>query len=63
MDGVFGPKTTAALEAFQEDVGIAADGIAGPATEAKLADGQAQVMEKMSSLGKAADDGDGPAPV
>jgi peptidoglycan hydrolase-like protein with peptidoglycan-binding domain len=41
-DGIFGPKTEAALKAFQEDAGIAADGIAGPITNAKLAKGEAQ---------------------
>ena len=35
-DGVFGPKTLAAVRAFQEKEGIAVDGIVGPVTWAKL---------------------------
>jgi peptidoglycan hydrolase-like protein with peptidoglycan-binding domain len=61
-DGVFGPKTEAALKAFQESAGITADGIAGPQTNAKLAEAQAKAMEKLSNLGKA-DEGDAPAPL
>ncbi len=61
-DGVFGAKTEAALKAFQEKVGIAADGIAGPQTNAKLAEAQAAALEKLSSFGKA-NEGDGPAPL
>ena len=61
-DGVFGAKTEAALKAFQEKVGSAADGIAGPQTNAKLAEAQAAALEKLSSFGKA-NEGDGPAPL
>jgi peptidoglycan hydrolase-like protein with peptidoglycan-binding domain len=32
IDGVFGPKTHAAVESFQEGVGVDADGIVGPMT-------------------------------
>lgn len=32
VDGISGPKTTAAVRAFQKSAGIAVDGIAGPAT-------------------------------
>ena len=61
-DGVFGAKTEAALKAFQADAGIAADGIAGPATNAKLAEAQAAALEKLSNFGKA-DEGDAPTPL
>ena len=35
-DGIFGPKTKAAVVTFQTQVGLAADGIAGPKTMAAL---------------------------
>ncbi len=35
IDGLWGPKSEAATEAFQEEAGITADGIFGPHTEAK----------------------------
>ena len=38
-DGVFGPRTEAALRAFQSRHGLAIDGIYGPASRAALADG------------------------
>lgn len=37
-DGVFGAKTEAAVKAFQRKYGLAADGIVGPKTWAKLAE-------------------------
>jgi peptidoglycan hydrolase-like protein with peptidoglycan-binding domain len=37
-DGVFGNQTRTAVKAFQSDQGLAADGIAGPATMGALAD-------------------------
>jgi peptidoglycan hydrolase-like protein with peptidoglycan-binding domain len=37
-DGVFGNQTRTAVKAFQSDKGLAADGIAGPATMGALAD-------------------------
>lgn len=36
VDGDYGPKTLAAVEAYQRDEGLAADGIAGPATRASM---------------------------
>lgn len=50
-DGIFGSKTEAALKAFQESVGIDADGIAGPATNGKFAEAAAEALEKLQSFG------------
>jgi peptidoglycan hydrolase-like protein with peptidoglycan-binding domain len=36
VDGIFGPRTEAAVEAFQRDAGIGIDGIVGPAMWSKL---------------------------
>lgn len=36
VDGVFGPKTFAALQAAQRDMGIKDDGVAGPVTRAAM---------------------------
>ena len=36
VDGIFGPKTEAAIRAFQEEHRLTVDGIAGPKTQGKL---------------------------
>jgi N-acetylmuramoyl-L-alanine amidase len=45
IDGIYGPKTTAAVKAFQRNVGIAVDGICGPVTLKYLG------LQKYSSSG------------
>jgi peptidoglycan hydrolase-like protein with peptidoglycan-binding domain len=52
IDGIFGPKTEAAVKRFQERAGLEADGIAGPMTMAAL-EGDAP-----AAAPKAADSGD-----
>ncbi|NLJ40989.1 MAG: peptidoglycan-binding protein [Clostridiales bacterium] len=37
-DGSFGPATETALKAFQKNNGLAVDGVAGPATQAKISE-------------------------
>jgi peptidoglycan hydrolase-like protein with peptidoglycan-binding domain len=37
VDGIFGPKTEAAVRVFQQDHGLAVDGIVGPRTWAEVA--------------------------
>jgi N-acetylmuramoyl-L-alanine amidase len=36
VDGILGPKTNSAIQAFQDANGLVVDGIAGPQTQAKL---------------------------
>jgi murein L,D-transpeptidase YcbB/YkuD len=36
VDGVYGPKTTAAIEQFQAKLGMTVDGLAGQVTEAAI---------------------------
>jgi peptidoglycan hydrolase-like protein with peptidoglycan-binding domain len=38
VDGIFGPKTEAAVKAYQEKAGLDADGIAGPKTMEAIKD-------------------------
>ncbi len=48
VDGIFGPNTEAAVKAFQQSNGLAADGIVGPQTWPKLV-----VQVKQDSTGDA----------
>jgi peptidoglycan L-alanyl-D-glutamate endopeptidase CwlK len=50
IDGKFGPGTEAALIAFQKSEGLAADGIAGPRTLARLADEAAPPAEEREDI-------------
>ena len=55
-DGIMGPRTRAAVVAFQRDQGIAADGLIGPETMAKLeAAGAASTHSSGSSAGDTQD--------
>ncbi len=60
-DGVFGPKTEAAVRAFQEENDLDVDGICGPMTAEKLS----AVINALTAQGApvAADEDDGPAPL
>lgn len=62
-DGIFGAKTDTALRAFQEKVGIAADGICGPQTLKMLARAQADGLAKLADYGKTEHTNDGASPV
>ena len=48
-DGVFGPKTTEAVKAFQKRNGLTADGVVGEATLEKLNSSSAKAAESSSS--------------
>ena len=46
-DGAFGPKTDAALRAFQEKAEVAVDGICGPKTLEKLS----EAINRLTTMG------------
>lgn len=55
VDGIFGPRTVAALEAFQRNAGLTVDGVAGPDSLAALRrvlrpDGSAPVAQLRETL-------------
>jgi len=72
VDGVYGPKTTAAVKAFQQSVGITADGIYGPVTDSHLFGvglvvdgilGRATISAEQRALGVPADGIEGPVTI
>lgn len=48
-DGIFGPKTEAAVKRFQEREGLAVDGIVGPMTMAAMGFGDDDEPEESGS--------------
>lgn len=46
IDGIYGPKTVAAVEAFQQTDHLQADGIAGPLTQSALENDQSTIAPK-----------------
>jgi len=53
VDGIFGPQTKAAVEAFQQGAGLVVDGIVGPLTWAALPDGGPMPTLQVGSTGPA----------
>ena len=51
MDGIFGPKTEAAVKSFQRGKGLTVDGIVGPRTWAALPDGGPMPTLQQGSTG------------
>jgi peptidoglycan hydrolase-like protein with peptidoglycan-binding domain len=52
IDGVFGPKTEAAVKDFQEGAGLVVDGVVGPLTWAALPNGAPMPVLKQGSAGE-----------
>ncbi len=57
-DGDFGPRTAAALVAFQEDAGLDADGICGPMTWGALQNGVVEIPEVVETPEVSGPDGE-----
>ncbi len=51
VDGIFGPKTEAAVKSFQQGKGLTVDGIVGPHTWAALPDGGPMPTLQQGSTG------------
>ena len=51
-DGIFGPKTEAALKKFQEEAGIAVDGIYGKESHSKIGEKTSVVAEEFERITK-----------
>ena len=52
VDGVFGPKTEAAVKDIQQSAGLVVDGVVGPLTWAALPNGAAMPRLQEGSTGR-----------